>query len=129
MTVLLRALGVESDAEIIDMFGGDERVSATIARDGSAEEKSEHCARTRREQALIEIYNKLRPGEPPSVESATQLMHNLFFDPKRYDLARVGRYKFNKKLALALRIDGREAVETLAHPATGELLVEAGNVI
>ena len=128
VTVLLRALGVESDAEIIDMFGGDERVSATIARDGSAEEKSEH-SRTRREQALIEIYNKLRPGEPPSVESATQLMHNLFFDPKRYDLARVGRYKFNKKLALALRIDGREAVETLAHPATGELLVEAGNVI
>ena len=90
VTVLLRALGVESDAEIIDMFGGDERVSATIARDGSAEEKSEH-SRTRREQALIEIYNKLRPGEPPSVESATQLMHNLFFDPKRYDLARVGR--------------------------------------
>ena len=128
VTVLLRALGVESDAEIIDLFGGDERVSATIARDGSAEDKNEH-GRTRREQALIEIYNKLRPGEPPSVESATQLMHNLFFDPKRYDLARVGRYKFNKKLALALRIDGREAVETLAHPATGELLVEAGSVI
>ncbi|MBQ1281044.1 MAG: DNA-directed RNA polymerase subunit beta, partial [Oscillospiraceae bacterium] len=129
VTVLLRALGIESDAQIIDMYGSDERVSATIARDGSAEEKNDQRNRTRREQALIEIYNKLRPGEPPSVESATQLINNLFFDPKRYDLAHVGRYKYNKKLAIALRIADHEAVENIVHPHTGELLVEAGNVI
>ncbi len=127
LTVLLRAMGVESDAEIIDLLGNDERVSATIARD-SSEDKSERF-KSRREQALIEIYNKLRPGEPPSVESATSLINALFFDPKRYDLAHVGRYKFNKKLALAARIRGQEAAETITHPYSGEVLVEAGNRI
>ena len=127
LTVLLRAMGVESDAEIIDLLGNDERVSATIARD-SSEDKSERF-KSRREQALIEIYNKLRPGEPPSVESATSLINALFFDPKRYDLAHVGRYKFNKKLALAARIRGREAAETITHPYSGEVLVEAGSQI
>ena len=127
LTVLLRAMGVESDAEIIDLLGNDERVSATIARD-SSEDRSERF-KSRREQALIEIYNKLRPGEPPSVESATSLINALFFDPKRYDLAHVGRYKFNKKLALAARIRGQEAAETITHPYSGEVLVEAGSRI
>ena len=127
LTVLLRAMGVESDAEIIDLLGNDERVSATIARD-SSEDRSERF-KSPREQALIEIYNKLRPGEPPSVESATSLINALFFDPKRYDLAHVGRYKFNKKLALAARIRGQEAAETITHPYSGEVLVEAGGRI
>ena len=127
LTVLLRAMGVESDAEIIDLLGNDERVSATIARD-SSEDRSERF-KSRREQALIEIYNKLSPGEPPSVESATSLINALFFDPKRYDLAHVGRYKFNKKLALAARIRGQEAAETITHPYSGEVLVEAGGRI
>ena len=127
ITVLLRAMGVETDAQIIDLLGDDERVSATIARDAS-EDKSDRF-KSRREQALIEIYNKLRPGEPPSVESATNLINSTFFDPKRYDLAHVGRYKFNKKLAIAQRIRNREAAETITHPYTGEIMVEAGSVI
>ena len=127
ITVLLRAMGVETDAQIIDLLGDDERVSATIARDAS-EDKSERF-KSRREQALIEIYNKLRPGEPPSVESATNLINSTFFDPKRYDLAHVGRYKFNKKLAIAQRIRNREAAETITHPYTGEVMVEAGQII
>ncbi len=127
ITVLLRAMGVETDAQIIDLLGDDERVSATIARDAS-EDKSDRF-KSRRDQALIEIYNKLRPGEPPSVESATSLINSLFFDPKRYDLAHVGRYKFNKKLAIASRIRGREAAEVITHPYTGEVMVEAGQII
>ena len=127
ITVLLRAMGVETDAQIIDLLGDDERVSATIARDAS-EDKSDRF-KSRREQALIEIYNKLRPGEPPSVESATNLINSTFFDPKRYDLAHVGRYKFNKKLAIAQRIRNREAAETITHPYTGEVMVEAGSII
>ena len=102
VTVLLRALGIETDAEIIRLFGDDERVSATITRDApSVNDKGESRYKSRRDQALIEIYNKLRPGEPPSVDSATNLINGLFFDPKRYDLAHVGRYKYNKKLAIA----------------------------
>ncbi len=128
ITVLLRALGYESDSILLDMLGGDERVQATIARDASSEDRSERV-KTRREQALIEIYNKLRPGEPPSVDSATNLINSLFFDPKRYDLARVGRYKFNKKLALSARIRGQEAAEDIVHPATGEVLASKGAVI
>ena len=127
ITVLLRAMGVETDAQIIDLLGDDERVSATIARDAS-EDKSDRF-KSRREQALIEIYNKLRPGEPPSVESATNLINSTFFDPKRYDLAHVGRYKFNKKLAIAQRIRNREVAETITHPYTGEVMVEAGSII
>ncbi len=127
ITVLLRAMGVETDAQIIDLLGDDERVSATIARDAS-EDKSDRF-KSRREQALIEIYNKLRPGEPPSVESATNLINSTFFDPKRYDLAHVGRYKFNKKLAIAQRIRNHEAAETITHPYTGEIMVEAGQII
>ncbi|MEG0935484.1 MAG: DNA-directed RNA polymerase subunit beta [Clostridia bacterium] len=126
VTVLLRALGYESDQQLIDILGDDERVAATIARDASTDERG---SRTRREQALIDIYNKLRPGEPPSVDSATNLINSLFFDPKRYDLARVGRYKYNKKLAIAKRIANKVAQETIVHPTTGEVLVEAGQVI
>ena len=128
ITVLLRALGYESDAVLVDMLGDDERVLATIARDASAEDR-EGRAKSRREQALIEIYNKLRPGEPPSVDSATNLINSLFFDPKRYDLAKVGRYKFNKKLAIARRIAGMVAYEDITHPYTGEILVEKDGTI
>ena len=126
-TVLLRAMGVESDADIYELLGSDERVTATIVKD--AGEDTSDRFKSRRDQALIEIYTKLRPGEPPSVDSATTLINNLFFDPKRYDLAHVGRYKFNKKLALARRIAGLEAAEVIVHPYTGEVMVEQGSII
>ncbi|MBR2697077.1 MAG: DNA-directed RNA polymerase subunit beta, partial [Clostridia bacterium] len=127
VTVLLRAMGVESDEEIIRLFGDGEHVSATLTRDApSVNDKGELRYKTRRDQALIEIYNKLRPGEPPSVDSATNLINSLFFDPKRYDLAHVGRYKYNKKLALALRIYNQAPAEDVIHPYTGEVLAEEG---
>ena len=127
VTVLLRAMGVETDEEITRLFGTDERVTATLTRDApSVNDRGELRYHSRRDQALIEIYNKLRPGEPPSVESATSLMNSLFFDPKRYDLAHVGRYKYNKKLALAQRIAGQKPVEDVVHPYTGEVLAERG---
>ncbi len=130
VTVLLRALGIESDEEITRLFGDDERVAATITRDAPAvNDKGEMRYKSRKDQALIEIYNKLRPGEPPSVESATSLMNALLFDPKRYDLAHVGRYKFNKKLALAGRVSGMTVAEDVKNPCTGEILVSAGEVI
>ena len=130
VTVLLRALGIESDEEITRLFGDDERVAATITRDAPAvNDKGELRYKSRKDQALIEIYNKLRPGEPPSVESATSLMNALLFDPKRYDLAHVGRYKFNKKLALAGRVSGMTVAEDVKNPCTGEILVSAGEVI
>ncbi len=130
VTVLLRAMGVESDEEIIRLFGDDEHVAATLTRDAAAlNDKGEPRYKSRRDQALIEIYNKLRPGEPPSVDSATNLINALFFDPKRYDLAHVGRYKYNKKLALALRIFNRAPVEDVVHPYTGEVLAAAGEPI
>ncbi len=130
VTVLLRAMGVESDAEIIRMFGDDERVSATITRDApSVNDKGELRYKSRKDQALIEIYNKLRPGEPPSVDSATSLINSLFFDPKRYDLAHVGRYKYNKKLAVAHRIVNQELGEDVVSPYTGEVLFTAGHVL
>ncbi len=130
VTVLLRAMGVESDEEIIRLFGSDEHVAATLTRDAPAlNDKGELRYKSRRDQALIEIYNKLRPGEPPSVDSATNLINALFFDPKRYDLAHVGRYKYNKKLALALRIFNRVPVEDVVHPYTGEVLAECGQPI
>ena len=130
VTVLLRAMGVESDEEITRLFGDDERVRSTITRDApSVNDKGELRYKSRKDQALIEIYNKLRPGEPPSVESATNLINSLFFDPKRYDLAHVGRYKYNKKLALALRIYNQIPVEDVVHPFTGEIIVPAGEAI
>ncbi len=130
VTVLLRAMGIESDAEIIRLFGDDERVSATITRDApSVNDKGEMRYKSRRDQALIEIYNKLRPGEPPSVDSATNLINSLFFDAKRYDLAHVGRYKYNKKLAIAKRIVNRELAQDVVNPFTGEIMFEAGHVL
>ena len=119
VTILLRALGYSKDQQIIDLLGEDERLLATLEKDNT----------TTSEEALLEIYKRLRPGEPPTVESATSLLNSLFFDPKRYDLAKVGRYKFNKKLALATRIIYRKAAENIVDPNTGEVLVESGKKI
>ncbi|HHV60895.1 MAG TPA: DNA-directed RNA polymerase subunit beta [Clostridiaceae bacterium] len=119
ITVLVRALGYGTDMEIIQLLGEDDRVFATIQKDNS---KSE-------EEGLLEIYKRLRPGEPPTIESARSLLNSLFFDLKRYDLAKVGRFKFNKKLALATRISGNIAAENIVHPETGEIIVEEGEMI
>ena len=119
VTVLLRALGIGTDAEIIDLLGEDERLIATLEKDNTKTV----------EEGLIEIYKKLRPGEPPTVESASSLLNALFFDPKRYDLAKVGRYKFNKKLALRYRIMNKVSAEDVVHPETGEVFVKAGDKI
>ena len=113
VTVLLRALGFGTDAEIKELLGEDEKLLSTLEKDNT---KSV-------EEGLIEIYKKLRPGEPPTVESASSLLNSLFFDPKRYDLAKVGRYKFNKKLALSYRIYNRLSAEDIVNPFTGEILV------
>ena len=115
-TVLLRAMGVASDAKILELVGESEPLKATLERDTTAST----------EEALLEIYKRLRPGEPPSEDSARTLFNTLFGDPKRYDLAGVGRYKINKKLRLMPRIAGRVLVEPIAHPETGEILAEAG---
>lgn len=119
VTVLLRALGFSSDAQIIDILGEDERTLATIQKDSTKNE----------EEGLLEVYKRLRPGEPPTVESARSLLKSLFFDDKRYDLAKVGRFKFNKKLSLAARIAGNIAAETISDARTGEILVEVGNKV
>ena len=119
VTVLIRALGIGSDAEIIDLIGEEPKILATLEKDVS---KSY-------EEGLIEIYKKLRPGEPPTVESSESLLRGMFFDPKRYDLAKVGRYKFNKKLALRNRIRGAKLAEAVVDPMTGEVLAEEGAVL
>ena len=125
VTVLIRALGVESDAEVKAMFGEEARIVSTLEKDGmnTLAVETKH---TPGEEALKEIYKKLRPGEPPTVESAVMLINNMFFDPKRYDLASVGRYKFNKKMGVADRLVG----QTLSRPAvsmiTGEIVFDAG---
>ena len=119
VTVLIRALGIGSDAEIIDLFGEEPKILATLEKDVS---KSY-------EEGLIEIYKKLRPGEPPTVESSESLLRGMFFDSKRYDLAKVGRYKFNKKLALRNRIRGAKLAEAVVDPMTGEVLAEEGAVL
>ena len=119
VTVLIRALGIGSDAEIVDLFGEEPKILATLEKDVS---KSY-------EEGLIEIYKKLRPGEPPTVESSESLLRGMFFDPKRYDLAKVGRYKFNKKLALRNRIRGAKLAEAVVDPMTGEVLAEEGAVL
>ncbi|HVI40618.1 MAG TPA: DNA-directed RNA polymerase subunit beta, partial [Anaerovoracaceae bacterium] len=114
VTTLLRALGFATDQEIIDILGEDDRLRKTIEKDPTKNY----------EDGLKEIYKKLRPGEPPTVESAKSLLDSLFFDPKRYDLAKVGRYKYNKKLGLSNRIIGCVAAEDIIDPNTGEILVE-----
>jgi DNA-directed RNA polymerase subunit beta len=119
VTTLLRALGFATDQEIIDIFGEDDRLRKTIEKDPTKNY----------EDGLKEIYKKLRPGEPPTVESAKSLLDSLFFDPKRYDLAKVGRYKYNKKLGLSNRIIGCVAAEDIIDPNTGEILVEKNTKI
>ncbi|ERM90964.1 DNA-directed RNA polymerase subunit beta [Caldanaerobacter subterraneus subsp. yonseiensis KB-1] len=119
ITVLLRAIGYNTDIQILNLLGEEEKLKATLDKDTT---KSE-------EEALIEIYKRLRPGEPPTVESARSLFNALFFDPKRYDLAKVGRYKFNKKLALKARIANHKSAKRIVNPITGEVLVEEGEKI
>lgn len=119
ITVLIRALGYGTDAEILELFGEEEGLVATIQKDNS---KS-------KEEGLLEVYKRLRPGEPPTVESATTLINSLFFDPKRYDLAKVGRFKFNKKLSIADRIANKVAAEAIVNPETGEILIAEGESI
>ncbi len=119
ITQFLRSLGLGTDAEIISLLGEEPKLQATISKDGT---KS-------REEGLFEVYKRLRPGEPPTEESASTLINNLFFDPKRYDLSSVGRYKFNKKLSLANRIRNQIAAEDIKDATTGKLLVKAGSEI
>ena len=119
ITCLIRAVGPRTDAEILELFGEDERILATLEKD----------ACKTREEALLEIYRKLRPGEPPTVDSAESLLNSLFFDPRRYDLSAVGRYKFNKKLAIWTRLSGHKLALPVADPLTGEILAEAGEIL
>ena len=124
-TILIRALGIESDAEIKALFGEDPKIVNTLEKDGMNQEAQKNGT-TVGDEALKEIYKKLRPGEPPLVESAQILINNLFFDPKRYDLANVGRYKFDKKMGIANRLAGKTLAEPIVNAFTGELIFEAG---
>ena len=119
ITCLIRAVGLRTDSEILDAFGDDPTIRTTLEKDT--------CKNY--EEALLEIYRKLRPGEPPTVDSAETLIRNLFFDPRRYDLSMVGRYKFNKKLSLWVRAADRVLLAPAVHPATGEILFEAGHLL
>ena len=119
ITCLIRALGLKTDAEILERFGDDRRIVATLEKD---------TCKTY-EEAMLEIYRKLRPGEPPTLDSAETLLQNLFFDPRRYDLSTVGRYKFNKKLTFWTRAKGQKLAMPVADPATGEILFEDGHVL
>ena len=118
-TILLRAIGVESDQEIKEMLGESDHLLKTLEKDSTQN----------KEEALIEIYKKLRPGEPPTIDSATSLFENMFFDARRYDLAHVGRYKFNKKLGIATRIENHYASYDIVNPLTGEILAAKGDII
>ena len=119
VTVFIRALGLGTDSEIYEYFGEDDRIRATIEKDP--------CKTT--EEALFEVYRKLRPSEPPTIESAQSHINGLFFDARRYDLSRVGRYKYNKKLNLAGRIVGQRLSQPIVNPLTGELMAEAGEMV
>ena len=119
VTVLIKALGLETDSQVFELFGDDIRLRTTLDK----------YPTKNREEGLLEIYRKLRPGEPPTVDSATTLITNLFFDAKRYDLAKVGRYKYNMKLALARRIFNHVAAEDIIDPESGELFVKEGEKI
>ena len=119
VTTLLRALGLATDEQILDFFGNEEKLRVTLGKDPIKTQ----------DEALIEIYKKLRPGELPTVEAAKNLFNGLFFDARRYDLAKVGRHKYNKKLSLATRIEGKIAHTAIVNPETGEVFVEAGEVI
>ncbi len=128
MTIFIRALGVASREEIYGMFGEEESLVATFEKD-EMDELADRNKTTPEIEALKEIYKKLRPGEPPLVESARTLINNYFFDAKRYDIAAVGRYKFDKKMSIVDRISGHRAADTLVSPLTGEVICEAGAVI
>ena len=119
VTTLLRAIGIATDSQILDLFGEEEMLKATISKDTIKDQ----------EEALIEIYKKLRPGELPTVDAARNLFNGLFYDNKRYDLAKVGRYKFNQKLSLATRIKDKIAVNDIIDSETGEIFVQAGEII
>ena len=119
VTTLIRALGLGTDEQILDFFGNDELIIKTIEKDP---------AKTM-EEALVEVYKKLRPGEPPTVDGAQQHLEGLFFDTRRYDLSRVGRYKYNKKLAIGARICGHTLAQPVIDPLTGEILAEAGELV
>ncbi len=119
-TTLIRALGKGTDDDIIDMFGEDERIRQTI---------NEKDTTKNTEEALLEVYKKLRPGEPPTVESAQNHLNSLFFDAKRYDLSRFGRYKYNKKLGISSRITDRKLAAPVINPMTGEIMAEEGQII
>ena len=119
ITELVRAIGFKTDAEILELFGDDDRVAVTLEKDA--------CKTY--EEAMLEIYRKLRPGEPPTVEACETLINNLFFDPRRYDLSMVGRYKYNKKLSLWARIRGQKLVYPVADPRTGEIVFDAGHIV
>ena len=119
ITVLIRALGIGTNPEIIELFGEEPKILASFEKD----------AATNYQEGLLELYKKIRPGEPLAVDSAESLITSMFFDPRRYDLAKVGRYKFNKKLALKNRISGQVLAEDVASPMTGEVLAEAGTKI
>ena len=119
ITVLIRSLGVGTNAEILDLFGEEPKILASIEKDPSTDYES----------GLLELYKKIRPGEPLAVESAASLINSMFFDPKRYDLAKVGRYKFNKKLALQNRIAGLVLAEDVVNSSTGEIIASAGDKI
>ncbi|MCI8804499.1 MAG: DNA-directed RNA polymerase subunit beta [Clostridiales bacterium] len=114
VTVLIRSLGIGTDEEILELFGNEPKISATIEKDTTKT----------KEEGLIEIYKKIRPGEPPTVDSSETLLNNMFYDPKRYDLAKVGRYKFNKKLAFRNRVRGYKLAENVVDPSTGEVIAE-----
>ena len=126
ITVLLRALGVGTNQAILDMFGDEPKIQASFSKDPAITEREPQGSY---EAGLLELYKKIRPGEPLSVESAESLITAMFFDPRRYDLAKVGRYKFNKKLALKNRISGQVLAEDVVDPSTGEVIAEAGTVV
>ncbi len=119
ITVLIRALGVSSNAEIVELFGEEPKILASFTKDTS----------TNYQEGLLELYKKIRPGEPLAVENAESLIMSMFFDPRRYDLAKVGRYKFNKKLALRSRIRNQILAEDAVDPSTGEILAEKGTTV
>ena len=119
-TTFLRSIGLSSNEDLKEKFGEDDRIIRTIEDKDSTQN---------REEALLEVYKKLRPGEPPTVESAENHLNTLFFDAKRYDLSRFGRYKYNKKLAISERISGRKSAQTIIAPLTGEIIVEDGEII
>ena len=126
ISVLIRALGVGTNQQIIDLFGEEPKLLASFGKDPSITEKEPNGSY---EGGLLELYRKIRPGEPLTVESAESLISAMFFDPRRYDLAKVGRYKFNKKLALRNRINGQILAEDVVDETTGEILAEAGKVV